>query len=710
VPGTSGFDAALSAARLPAIAAQRAPATAAVHPRRQAAPVALPAATSVTAVPIASAIPVASAAPAGQLEAINAAVVGFFERAQTWLSALPGGPISDLVSGALLLVRRSLFNQLPTTQPGSYLTTVTGRQVGTLGVTDPEGDVVTYQLTTAPQNGTVEIAPDGTYTYTPDADHSGSDQFTITHADGGFNLLDPFGSRSTELTVVVLNTAPLGVVGSNPVLRQTFDLLNLSSNPVKLTRIGGFPGSGPLLSSPYACGYGACPPASIFEPGETARFELAGVLDYSVDIPAVLTSCASADCSQVFDQKNWFVTFHTDPYKKIFPFSDIGFLKGWMKVGNLDAPSNPGSVYTINDAVTEGSGDPNLVAFTQPGRYALLDAPGTTRTLAPTDLGAQDLFNWFLDDTAGLAPTDLGAQDLLKWFRDYAASTKPPVTFNGLTNIQFNENPPGDPGYTRQISADNIGDSPGSINRTVTSSISTMKGSNWKVGLKASWSPIEKILGFDVSGEYGQSESETNTKTFSTAVTSTVLPFSANEILTAPPKLLVTADAQFVLGTGADARTYTFTDVQYDFPNPNLTAPFYLIKTEPLQPKYTAADNVAPNLIGTSIPNVGFTLRDKKSDLISPTYKVGQRVQLTAAAYQGVGASADKTGDPRTVYTSSNAAVATVDKTGALTAVGPGTATITATYSWTIPYGNGTARNDYVLATMDVTVEGRRLR
>jgi len=206
-----------------------------------------------------------------------------------------------------------------------------------------------------------------------------------------------------------------------------------------------------------------------------------------------------------------------------------------------------------------------------------------------------------------------------------------------------------------------------------------------------------------VAGKYGKSESETNAKTYTTTVTSTSLPWSANEILTAPPKLLVTGDAQFVLGVGDNARTYSFTGVQFYFPNPNLDAPLYLIKTEPLQPKYTAADNVVKKLIGTPIPNVGFTLRDKETKFLSPTYTVGQRAQLTVTAYQGVGATADKTGDPRTIYTTSNAAVATVDKTGAITAVGPGSATITATYTWRIPYGFSD-RNDYVIATLDIKV------
>ena len=249
-------------------------------------------------------------------------------------------------------------------------------------------------------------------------------------------------------------------------------------------------------------------------------------------------------------------------------------------------------------------------------KYALVESPGSTKILRQSDIGAEDLLSWFLANT----------------------DSKKPTTRISMTNVQFNEKPPSDTGYTRQISADNTGDAPGSINRSVNSSTSTTRGSNWEVSGKASWSPIEKIMGLEVAGKYGKSESETNAKTFSTTVTSTSLPWSANEILTAPPKLLVTGDAQVVLGTGADARTYSFTGVQYYFPNPNVDAPLYLIKSEPLQPKYTAADNVAPNLIGTPVPNVGFTLRDKKSDFLSPSYSVGQRAQLTVSAYQGVGA------------------------------------------------------------------------
>ena len=589
----------------------------------------------------------------------NAAVVDWFDSTSAWLATLPRGPLNEWASGALLLVRRSLFNQLPTADPYRYLTTLNGDLVGTLGVRDPEADALTYRLTTTPRYGTVQIAPNGTYTYTPGLDYVGDDVFTVAVADSGFNLFNPLRSRTVEVTVQVPRPAPVGAVSSDPRSHQTFDLLNLTGYPIKLTSI---------QSTPALLGY---PPqgADVFKPGETAHFEFEGLLDYTSDTRATFTACVGGDC-QAGTGPSWTVTFHTDPV--IYLFGTPYVVNGWMK-------TDSGSSYTIQDVATVGS---DRKTFTVPGQYALLEPPATTRTLTSSDAGARELLSWFL------ANTD---------------SRKPPIAIS-MNNVQFNENPPGDPGYTRQISADNTGDAPGSINRSVNSSTSTTRGSNWEVSGKASWSPIEKILGLEVAGKYGKSESETNAKSYSTTVTSTSLPWSANEILTAPPKLLVTGDAQVVLGTGADARTYSFTGVQYYFPNPNLDAPLYLIKTEPLQPKYTAADNVAPNLSGTPVPNVGFTLRDKKSDFLSPSYSVGQRAQLTVSAYQGVGASADKTGDPRTIYTTSNAAVATVDNTGALTAVGPGTATITATYKWAIPYGNGTIRNDYVLATMNVTV------
>lgn len=53
------------------------------------------------------------AAPTGAMAVITVAVNNFFDSAAKWVSALPGGSISDFLQGALLLVRRTLFGFVP---------------------------------------------------------------------------------------------------------------------------------------------------------------------------------------------------------------------------------------------------------------------------------------------------------------------------------------------------------------------------------------------------------------------------------------------------------------------------------------------------------------------------------------------------------------------------------------------------------------------
>jgi len=126
-------------------------------------------------------------------EALNAAVVGWFDSTSAALATLPRGPLNELASGALMLVRRSLFNQLPTADPYQFSTRANGQLVGTLGVVDAEGDALTYALSKAPTLGTVEIATDGIWTYTsgPDFAYGVPESFTVAVTTGGFNILNP---------------------------------------------------------------------------------------------------------------------------------------------------------------------------------------------------------------------------------------------------------------------------------------------------------------------------------------------------------------------------------------------------------------------------------------------------------------------------------------------------------------------------------------
>lgn len=67
---------------------------------------------------------------------------------------------------------------------------------GTLSAVDPEGDAVTFEITTQPTKGSVELTQDGKFVYTPDANRKGRDYF-------GYRAVDETGARSQEATVII---------------------------------------------------------------------------------------------------------------------------------------------------------------------------------------------------------------------------------------------------------------------------------------------------------------------------------------------------------------------------------------------------------------------------------------------------------------------------------------------------------------------------
>lgn len=67
---------------------------------------------------------------------------------------------------------------------------------GTLKVTDPEGETLTYTLTRQPKRGAVAIREDGTFEYTPKKNKVGVDSFVFT-------ATDPRGNVSREATVTI---------------------------------------------------------------------------------------------------------------------------------------------------------------------------------------------------------------------------------------------------------------------------------------------------------------------------------------------------------------------------------------------------------------------------------------------------------------------------------------------------------------------------
>ena len=542
----------------------------------------------------------------------NAAVVDWFDSTSAWLATLPRGPLNELASGALLLVRRSLFNQLPTADPYQFSTRSDGQLVGTLGVVDAEGDALAYSLSKAPESGTVQIAPDGIWTYTPgpDFDYGVPESFTVTVKARGFNILDP---TAAPLQV----TVPLGLAGYD----LGFFFQNVTTRSLTYSRTKN------AVRQP--------PQGYQIKPGEQVEINY-NIYAFDTDDETFFLTAPSLSSPTSLDR--WSVNYD-------------GLMT--MKCGG--ASGNAGCAQSSSDK----------------RRFVLGDAPGVY----------------------GYTQDIPGAEDALAKLSQMADMRVDGLTVQWL-NANFKDIPADDQGWVvKSSSADNPSDNTNSRSYAVTDSTSTTEGSSWKVGGGVKWTPIEKVLDISVNGEYGRNYSSTTGKTFTTTFTQSVPPWSANELLQQPPKLLATGDAVFTLpGLGV---TYRFFNMDFLLPSQTKDAPFYEFRTEPLQPKNPVT--------GSPIANIGFTLKDPKSDFIEPQYTVGTQRQLSLKAYNGIAIS-QAAFEQRSVWTSSNMAVVSVDSSGKLTANAPGTATITARYDWEIPLGGGSTRKDYVLATMKVTV------
>ena len=112
-----------------------------------------------------------------------------------------GGSVSDTFTWAVA-------NPGPVAGNDSFTidedTTIAQTVVGNDG--DVDGDVLTYAKTSEPTNGTVTLATDGTFTYTPVDNFFGTDSFTytVTDADGATAV------ATVTITVDSVNDAPKG--------------------------------------------------------------------------------------------------------------------------------------------------------------------------------------------------------------------------------------------------------------------------------------------------------------------------------------------------------------------------------------------------------------------------------------------------------------------------------------------------------------------
>jgi VCBS repeat-containing protein len=114
-----------------------------------------------------------------------------------------------------VLLNTTVTNRAPTANPDAYSTAEdTPLTVAAPGVlandSDPEHDPLSAVLVSGPSHGTLTLNPDGSFTYTPATNHTGSDSFTYQASDG--TLASELAT--VTLTVTAANDPPTVTVAA----------------------------------------------------------------------------------------------------------------------------------------------------------------------------------------------------------------------------------------------------------------------------------------------------------------------------------------------------------------------------------------------------------------------------------------------------------------------------------------------------------------
>ena len=134
-----------------------------------------------------------------QLEKMTFSPLDTRQDAQAVMSYLPIYENRVEKSATVTVSIRGREDQVPVAVDSSLETYKNLPNTGKLKVTDPEGKNLTYTVTRQPKRGTLTVAEDGSFVYTPKKNKVGVDSFTYTATDPAGNV-----SREATVTVTVL--------------------------------------------------------------------------------------------------------------------------------------------------------------------------------------------------------------------------------------------------------------------------------------------------------------------------------------------------------------------------------------------------------------------------------------------------------------------------------------------------------------------------
>lgn len=140
------------------------------------------------------------------------------ECTETQVTYLPiyGNQVEQEAAVTISITKKQ--NQPPVIKDSTFETYKNLENKGTLSVTDPEGESLTYTLVSSPRRGEVVLHEDGTFTYTPKKNKVGKDRFTFT-------VTDAQGAVSGEATVNIEILRPLQANAYRDVTTGQFEAM-----------------------------------------------------------------------------------------------------------------------------------------------------------------------------------------------------------------------------------------------------------------------------------------------------------------------------------------------------------------------------------------------------------------------------------------------------------------------------------------------------
>ena len=506
------------------------------------------------------------ATPAQVVRTVGIRVAQVLDRTADWLGGLPANPVTDFLSGALLLVRRTLLPGVPNIpsarvantwavegSPGAtteaVFTVTLGRAYDTpitlsYATTAPsplgfvrnllEGDLVegaTPGQDFTAQTGTLTFAPGQTSQQVSipvlgDTIEEPNEIFGLTvfaEVPSGSPVQAASGkSGETARSAAATGVTLINLASADGEIKQggrEFQIQNLTRYAVKY--------DGPT-------GYGLRP-GSILDVGMTA-------LVWMDPIGSVRLSYVSVDSPQP-----------TTYYVNLAIFNEVG------------RPPDPRDLY-INWSTSTNfcrAGRDAGCNWSQSDTVALWDNPATTVTVGAEDRSRQ-VYLLGLCDGNGASSCTYAVK------RDGSNQPMTPTSGYGLAHLPT--------GFSPIVNGSNQ-----NSDTSITVTDAATQGTTWSISssLKPKFAFLDKIVEATISGSYGGSSSATHT--FSQTTKVVAQPGETAYIFTATPVLRYTGTWTVKLGKpeNNEGTTYTLTDTYIDRPNPSGIAPLivYTCKT-----------------------------------------------------------------------------------------------------------------------------------